>query len=252
MTCGTPLVTPTPPMPPPVYGMPQPAPYPYYGYPAGYWEYQRMGRIDNTKTGLLLMIIGISLSWIPFIGGIGGLVAIIGALLVIIGREAFGREHARNAILALILFFAGIGVTIAGFFGLFFGALYYTSSPGSVAYASLGILIIIGGGVTGLSEVFITYALQMKTGRILLWTAYAAAITISIVNFLIILQIGAGFLLFPAMLLTAFLGVIPAVLYAVAYYLARERIVRREIPGPFTQPPPMPAYGGPPPATGPG
>jgi hypothetical protein len=239
-------------MPPPVYGMPQPAPYPYYGYPAGYWEYQRIGRVDNTKTGLLLMIIGLSISWIPFIGGIGGLVAIIGGLLVIIARDAFGREHARNAILALILFFAGIGVVIAGFFSLFLGSLYYTGNPSSVAAASLGILTIIGGGVTGLSEVLITYALQLKTGRILLWTAYAASITISTVNFLLILSSGTGFLLFPTILLTAFLGVIPAVLYAVAYYLARERIVRREIPPPFTQQPPMPAYSGPPPAAGPG
>lgn len=241
--------------PPPVYGMPQPPPYPYYGYPSGYWEYQQIGRIDNTKTGLLLLVIGLSISWIPFIGAIGGLVAIIGALLVILGRDAFGREHSRNVILALIVFFAGIGVTIAGFFGLFFGAFYYsTGNPGSLAFASLGILSVIGGGVTGLSEVLLTYALQLKSGRILLWTAYAAGITISAVNFLLILPLlsGSGVLVLPALLLSSFLGVIPALLYAVAYYLARERIVRREIPAPFTQQPHMPTPGSPAPAGGPG
>src|SRR5947208_2330975 len=138
---------------PPVFSMPQQPPYPYYGSAAGYWEHHLAGKIDNTKTGLLLLIIGLALSWIPFIGAIGGLVALIGALLVILGREAFGREHARNTILALVFFF---------------------------------------------------------------------------------------------------LGIIPALLYAAAYYLARQRIVRREIPSPITPQPFMAPYGGIPPTSGSG
>src|SRR6266568_3040057 len=136
-------------------------------------------RVDNTRTGLLLLIIGLAISWIPFIGAIGGLVALIGALLVILGREAFGREHARNAILALIVFFVGIGVTTVGFVVLFFAAFSYRASPGTLvqpSFAWLGVITIIGGGVTGISEVLLTYALQLSNGRIILWTAYAASI----------------------------------------------------------------------------
>src|SRR5947209_19568709 len=99
---------------PPVFSMPQQPPYPYYGSAAGYWEHHLAGKIDNTRTGLLLLIIGLALSWIPFIGGLAGLVALIGALLVILGRGAFGREHARNTILALVCCFVGIGVIVAG------------------------------------------------------------------------------------------------------------------------------------------
>ncbi len=257
LTCGTPLVA-VPPTMPPVFGVPQPPPYPY-GSAAGYWEYHRAHKIDNTKTGLLLLIIGLALSWIPFIGAIGGLVALIGALLVILGREAFGREHARNAILALVFFFVGIGVTVVGALALFFAAFSYRAGPSSIvqpAFAWLGVITIIGGGVTGISEVLLTYSLQQSSGRILLWTAYAASIAISTVNFLFIVPFfngtGTGLLVFPTVFLTIFLGIIPALLYAAAYYLARQRIVRREIPSPITPQPFMAPSGGMPPTGGSG
>jgi len=235
--------------------VPQPPPYPY-GSAAGYWEYGRTGKIDNTKTGLLLLIIGLALSWIPFIGAIGGLVALIGALLVILGREAFGVEHARNTILALVFFFVGIGVTVAGALALFFEAFSYRTGPSSIVqptFAWLGVITIIGGGVTGISEVLLTYALQPSSGRILLWTAYAASIAISVANFLFVLPFfgGAG-VVFSAFFLQSFLGIIPALLYAAAYYLARQRIVRREIPSPITPRPFMAPSGGMPPTGGSG
>jgi len=252
LTCVTPLVAGAPSITPPVFSLPQPPPYPY-GSAAGYWEYHRAHKIDNTKTGLLLLIIGLGLSWIPFIGAIGGLVALIGALLVILGREAFGREHARNTILALVFFFVGIGVIVAGALALFFAAFSYRTGPSSIVqptFAWFGVITVIGGGVTGISEVLLTYALQQSSGRILLWTAYATSIAISIVNFLFVLPFfgGAG-VVFSALFLTSFLGIIPALLYAAAYYLARQRIVHREIPSPLT-PPFMPPPGGIPPTSG--
>src|SRR2546422_3394852 len=136
---------------PPVFSMPQQPPYPYYGSAAGYWEHHLAGKIDNTKTGLLLLVIGLAISWIPFIGAIGGLVALIGALLVILGREPFGREHARNTILALVFFFVGIGATAAGALALFFAALSYRTAPSSLVQPTfewLGVITIIAVEVT--------------------------------------------------------------------------------------------------------
>jgi hypothetical protein len=253
LSCGNPLVAGAPQITPPVVNAPQAQPYPY-GSAAGYWEHQQASRIDHTKTGLLLLIIGLALSWIPLIGAVGGLVALIGALLVILGRGAFGREHSRNAILALIVFFVGVGVTIVGFVLLFFLAFSLRAGPSSIVqpFAWFGIVSIVGGAVTGISEVLLTYALQLSTGRVLLWTAYAASIAISIVNLVFILPIfnGTGGFLFPAIFVTAFLGIIPAMLYAVAYYLARQRIVHREIPSPITPQPYMAPSGGMPPTSG--
>jgi hypothetical protein len=185
---------------------------------------------------------------------VGGLLALIGALLVILGREAFGREHSRNAILALIVFFVGVGVTIVGSVFLFFLAFSFRAGPSSIVqpFAWFGVVSIIGGAVTGISEVLLTYALQLSTGRVLLWTAYAASIAISIVNLVFILPIfnGTGGFLFPAIFLTAFLGIIPAMLYAVAYYLARQRRGHREIPSPITPHPYTASSGGMPPTSG--
>lgn len=222
---------------------PQPPPHPYYAYTAAYWENQRAGRIDNTKTGLLLLMIGLLIVWIPFIGAVGGIIALVGALLVILGREAFGQEHARNVILSIIFFFVGIGISIVGALVLFFAAISFTANnPGIIvqpSFVSLGLIIIVGGAITAIAQVLLTYALQKRNGRILLWSGYATSIALNIVNTLIIYPLFVGgrpfFFETGLFFLPAFLGAIPALLYAVAYYLARDRIVRREIPSPMMQ-----------------
>lgn len=245
-----------PPAQPPALWGPQPPPNPYYAYAAAYWENQRAGKIDNTKTGLLLLMIAALISWVPLIGLVGGVVALIGALLIILAREVFGREHDRNVILSIILFFTGIAVSVVGYIGLFFSALSGIGNPGGAiaqpSFTIWSVVLLIGGGVTGLSEVFFTYALQVRNGRILLWTAYASSIVLSIVNLLLILPLlaGGGLSLYPTLSLTGLLAVAPAVLYGVAFYLARERIVRREIPPPITLQPAMPTPGGIPPTSG--
>src|SRR6266852_9726216 len=114
VACGAFLSASQQPVQPTMPAGPQPPPYAYYTYPPGYQEFRRAGQIDNTKTGMLLLIIGVALSWVPFIGAIGGLIALIGAVFVILGREAFGPAHDRNVILSIILFVVGIAVTIVG------------------------------------------------------------------------------------------------------------------------------------------
>src|SRR5436309_7336842 len=116
-TCGTSLVTvPAPTLPPMGYAPPPAQQYYPYQYPQNYWEVARTNKINNTLTGLLLLVIGVLISWIPFAGAIGGIVGFIGAILVLVGREPFGEDHVRNTTLALILFIVGITVTIFGFF----------------------------------------------------------------------------------------------------------------------------------------
>src|SRR2546425_5211322 len=89
--------------------------YPYQ-YPANYWEVARTSKINNALTGLLLLIVGVLIAWIPFAGFIGGIVGFIGGILVLVGREPFGPDHRRNITLAPIFFIAGIAVTLFGFF----------------------------------------------------------------------------------------------------------------------------------------
>ena len=213
--------------------------YPYQ-YPANYWEVARTGKINNTLTGLLLLVVGVLISWIPLVGFIGGIVGFIGAILVLVGREPFGAEHVRNTTLAIIFFVVGIAVTIFGFFY----ALVYSAASGiyggpTSIVALFSLVFVIGGAIFGLSEVLLTYSLQRVVGRQLLWMAYGVSIALNILNLLITplsgglfstLFFGNGLVLF-----TGLLSAVPAAIYATAFYLARERIVRHEIPPPLSQ-----------------
>src|SRR2546426_7874767 len=111
--CGSPLSAGTAPpsSAPPMY----PAPGPYGGAMPGLpsaWDAERRKQIDRTKTGLLLLLIGGLISWIPIIGVFGALLLLIGAILVILRRKAFGSTHARNVVIAIVLYFVGVLVWI--------------------------------------------------------------------------------------------------------------------------------------------
>src|SRR6266851_6785215 len=112
--CGN-LLAPVPPgqtvTPSPTPSAPvTPAPSAYYGYVASYYETARAAAIDRTKTGLLLLVIGFVISWIPTVGAVGVLVELAGAILVILGRHIFGPGHARNVLLSIIIFVMAIAV----------------------------------------------------------------------------------------------------------------------------------------------
>src|SRR5947208_7602330 len=180
-TCGYPLLT-VPALTPPLMGYAPPPAQQYYPYqyPANYWEVVRANKINNTQTGLLLLVIGVLIAWIPFAGFVGGIVGFIGAILVLIGREPFGADHVRNTTLALIFFVVGIAVTI---FGSFYAVAYsFASGLGVSAVSLFGIVFVIGGGIFGLSEVLLTYSLQSSHGHTLLWTAYGISIFLGLVN----------------------------------------------------------------------
>src|SRR5438132_13020889 len=137
-TCGNPLLT-VPALTPPLMGYAPPPAQQYYPYqyPANYWEVVRTNKINNSLTGLLLLVIGVLIVWVPFAGFIGGIVGFIGAILVLTGREPFGADHVRNTTLALIFFVVGIAVTI---FGSFYAVAYRVASALGVASVSLVVL----------------------------------------------------------------------------------------------------------------
>ena len=147
-TCGTSLLTVPAPTIPPMGSVPPPAQQYYpYQYPVNSWEVARTNKINNTLTGLLLLVIGVLIAWIPFAGFIGGIVGFIGGILVYIGREPFGADHVRNTTLALIFFVVGIAVTI---FGFFYALAYGISSGlGASVVGLFGIVFLIGGATSG-------------------------------------------------------------------------------------------------------
>ena len=213
---------------------------------------------------MLLLLIGALVSWLPYVGFIGSFCTLIGAILVILGRKAFGHDHRRNVLISILLFVIGLGFIIIGAIVSIVAALSApTSSEAQLAAAMLTaltdllVIIAIGSAITGLSSVFFVYALQKKEGRILLWAAYGSSIGI---------QVAILYVLFPQLPAIAaaiahqaivsgsldsgaisnaitsatftinLLVVVPSLLYAAANYLAWTRITRGEIPAPPAQP----------------
>src|SRR3989454_2908412 len=269
--CGSPLSAGTPPPSgaPPMYAAPGAYGGAMPGLPSA-WDAERRKQIDRTKTGLLLLLIGGLISWIPLIGIVGGLLLLIGAIFVIIGRKAFGSTHARNVVIAIVLFFVGIIIGIIA--GVLFAAAVFSAiasqNPAALgaalgsAFNTLLVGAIIAAVVSGIASVLFTYALQKQTGKMLLWAGYAANLAISIAVFAIIgplianavNQATSGGTYNPAPIVAlqgqlsalGYLSVIPALLFAGATYLAWSRVSHGEIPPPTT-PPGMPMSTMPPP-----
>ena len=268
--CGSPLSAGTPPSgAPPMYAAPGGYPGAMPGLPSA-WDAERRKQIDRTKTGLLLLLIGGLISWIPIIGILGGLLSLIGAILVILGRKAFGSTHARNVVIAIVLFFVGIIIIVIA--AVLFAAAVITANaqtPAALAavfasaFNTLLIGAIIGAAVGGIASVLFTYALQKQSGKMLLWAGYVANLAISIAIFAIIAPLvsnavsqatsGGTYNSAPISALQAqasglgYLSVIPALLFAAATYLAWSRVSHGEIPPPTT-PPGMPMSTMPPPS----
>lgn len=223
-------------------------------------EPERHRQIERTKTGLLLLLVGMLLSWIPYVLLIGFLLILIGAILVILGRKAFGPVHSRNVMLATGLTVAGI----VGFVALFvsFAAAIAGVTPGSSpqaianrlanAFTNLLMGAIVVTAIASVGSVLFTYSLQQRIGKVLLWAGYGASVALSVATYAIVNPLltealndavsGGTFdpTSFSAvetqLTVLGLLGVIPSLLFAGAMYLARSRMIRGEIPPKRAQP----------------
>jgi zinc ribbon protein len=228
--------------------------YAPYGAPV---DYDRGKRIERTKTGVLLLLLGSLLSWVPVIGFLGILLILAGAILVILGRKAFGPTHTRNVVLSIVLFAVGLAVIAGVAIVVALSNIGSVIGPGGsvtltpaflASSANAGLLgSILGAFILGIAEVLFTYALQAQTGRILLWAAYAANIALAFVLYVILSPLFSAVVTqaqYNAAASTqgtyALLTVIPALLFTGADYLAWSRIKRGEIPAPT---PPVPPTG---------
>src|SRR5437667_1512448 len=223
------------------------------------WDAERRKQIGRTKTGVLLLLVGTLISWLPRIGALGGLLILIGAILVILGRKAFGAAHSRNVIVSILLVIVGIVIGAVAVIVLAF-SIASSFIPGNPptqaavtsAFNNFLIILLVGVIVSGLATVFFTYAIQDKRGRMLLLGGYAVNIIIQIAVLVVISQAVGTFVaaMFPggtynpaqATLAVAdfsarvqalgYLSVIPALINAAAYYLVWNRINKGEIPAP--------------------
>lgn len=191
--------------------------------------------IQQTETGLWLLIVGVLLASEFFSNGIGTTLMIIGFILVTLGRNPFGENHSRLAFRATLIFFAGLVIGIANYVE----ALSSPFFPGSVNQYQIGGVITVA--VIGIAVVMLTYSLQKFIGRILLWAGYIGSLA---VNTFLFFFFGTG-TVFPAIFFSSvyfpsrigyflafyeLLSFAPAAPIAVALYLVWRRINKGKIP----------------------
>ena len=147
---------------------------------------------NKTKTGLLLLIVGIILGVISnsiffidssiaisvsVLGAIGSLLIFIGIILMILGRKEYTERHRKFVVFSLGLFILSVVSSFVIAVVVFSSAIISKdfSSIGNAMYA-VPFSSIIGG----LAYVFLLYELEDKNGKIVLISAVILTIIISI------------------------------------------------------------------------
>jgi ribosomal protein L37E len=218
-------------------------------------DFQEMMAIGRTKNGLLLLAVSGLLAPIPILNYIGGILAIVGAVLMILGRGAFGDAHSRNVVLSVVIYIVGLVILfIEGVsFALSISSIELSGASGASAAAAISSSFndlltgaIVVGAILGVATILFTYAIQSQTGRILLLAGYVSSLLIGILVFSIIGpqlstvvsnsiatrsvdRSGIDALQSDIQLLR-FLNFIPGIIYAVAYYRLWERIDMGDLP----------------------
>ncbi len=214
-----------------------------------HWDDRK--EVSRTKDGLLFLSLGSIVASIPFlgIGLIGEIIAVIGALLVVFGREAFGEKHSKYVLFSIVIYlvaFLTAAIFTVGFAGSLVSTTASTTSNNALR-ASLSnyfnqflIGSLIASVLSGIGQVLFTYGIQNRRGRVFLWTGYASTLAVGIIVLVVIMpQIStalaqafssgtydSGPLLALQSQTDAFrlLSMIPGFIFALAYYSALVRI----------------------------
>lgn len=206
----------------------------------------------DTDRGLLLLAIGLIVGALPVVGLLGVIAAVIGAIFVINGRDAFGQKHSRNVVIAAVVYVLCEIVVLAIAASIepsLLSILRSTTNPTSLSSQLNDLIngyiiaIAVVGGILGLSTVVFTYSIQNRLGRALLWLAFVISMLLLIPDFILLSQLPplisqAVATSDPSPLYSIvnqtqalrFLAVVPAIIYALAYLNARSLITNGYIP----------------------
>lgn len=260
--CGEPLAGAPETTPPPsalvtrTYAAPTSGPTLGFGFGSGTpppaISYEARRSVDRTRTGVALLAAGVVLALVPIIGIIGSLLSLAGAILVILGRKAFGAKHARNVVIAVALFIGGlVGGFLLGAETLVSMFNAASSSPSQIesamtnAFNTILVGAIVIGMVSGLASVLFLWELLNRAGRVLILASYAVGIGLSVALWAFIMgQLGPALAaatgspanIAPLLNLDVqianlrYLGFFPAILSAAAAYVAWSRIESGQIP----------------------
>jgi hypothetical protein len=225
-------------------------------------RYIRRHSVDRASRGLLFMIIGMLASAVPIIQPVGNMIALTGVIWYVLGRDPFGEKQSNYTKLAAVLFFTGLAFTLVGSMGflVFVLSLENTTLPiwgwwgnDALAWAlipSLNLILEIqffGALTTGLAYVLFTYQLQKPIGRallllgvvintatnILIFSVLNSSVPANIERYVLSFDSQATHSFADQALALGMLNLIPAIVYAVAYYHLYSRIREGLLPAPI-------------------
>ena len=203
--------------------------------------------VHRTKNALYLLTLGLLLAWVPFFNLVGIVFALPGAVLVFLGRRAFGRRHASLVLIAMAIYTAGWALSTVVTLGLLdpqvgaAGAVDFAAVRGQVRgflWADLAstMLLVVATALFILD-------LPTPSGRVLLGLAAGLAILGATLSTLGILALVDGIFsgtgspsemgLRMGRLLgsTPFLYAVPGALaFAAAYFLPTVLIAKERLP----------------------
>ncbi len=147
---------------------------------------------NKTKTGLLLILVGLILGIITnaiffidvniaisvsLLASLGSLLIFIGIILMILGRKEYTEKHRKFVVISLGLFILSVALSVI-IVAVGFSSAIITKdiSPIGNAMYAIPISSIFGG----LAYVFLLYELEDKNGKIVLISAVILTIMISI------------------------------------------------------------------------
>lgn len=217
-------------------------------------EIARRRQVDRTGMGIGILILYVLIAWVPPAEALGELIGAVGAILILLGSEAFGSRHTALVWLSVILYIGALVAVFAavGSFAASVGSLPANASgPAAEAQVLSAFDTLIAGALAALAvicvaEALIVFELEDRPGRMLLVAAVVVQIVYSVLLFGLILdplihqaivQAFASGTLDSAPIVAAdqkiqglsvyTLGnAVPALMFAAGYYWAYRRVRR--------------------------
>ncbi|MCI4372659.1 MAG: hypothetical protein L3K02_03330 [Thermoplasmata archaeon] len=202
------------------------------------------------------MIIAFSLLWVPYISGIGGLLALIGVVFLWLGRHGFTSVHRTNVNLGAGCVVLGILIGIG--VGIWFVSAILSAGTmpqqslnaiGPLLQSDLGILFLVGvvaGALSAFAYTILPFALADRQSRVLLIAGGILTVLVLAVQFSILfpqisnavsqatsggmINTGPVTSLQTESSLIATSQILPDIMFAWAYFRIRTRMFPRELP----------------------
>jgi len=207
---------------------------------------------DQTITGLLLMAIAFGLAWIPFVDFVSGILILIGLIYLWNGRRELGPVHRAEVKLAVILFLVGLVVGVTAALVLVVETFSFrvnlngtqplvTHPPVSLALeAALAVTLAVASALVAVCWVKLPYSLADPTARklllvggaleIALGALYAGSEVQALATVSSVFGAGPSSGPLPSPLWLGLLLVIPYLVFLVAYFRIRKRLLEGDLP----------------------